>query len=174
MDATVVALAPGLGPRAPGSLVPDVELEQLHADLCSRLLTELDWRMADLGRRHPMRLGAREAWRTVRRAEEYVSAQADLRVRIDELCIAIHTSISKLDRAFMQVWGMGPQSYLLPRRFARVRRDLLDGPARPGLGVTAIAAKWGFVHLGRFASAYKSLFGESPSETARLARRQPG
>lgn len=174
MHAAILALAPGLAPPQAEGAAPDVDLGLLHADLCSRLLTELDWRMADLGRRHPMRLDAREAWRTVRRAEDYVSAQADLRIRIDELCVATNTSISKLDRAFMQVYGMGPQRYLLLRRFARVRRDLLGGPTRPGLGVTAVAARWGFVHLGRFASAYKSLFGESPSETARQASRHPG
>jgi transcriptional regulator GlxA family with amidase domain len=30
-----------------------------------------------------------------------------------------------------------------------------------------VAGRWGFVHLGRFASQYRQLFGETPSETLR-------
>jgi transcriptional regulator GlxA family with amidase domain len=33
--------------------------------------------------------------------------------------------------------------------------------------VTMVAGRWGFVHLGRFASQYRQLFGETPSETLR-------
>lgn len=173
LQEAVLATAPGLAPPlfdtdADGGAV---DLEQLHAELCSRLLTELDWRMLDLGRRQPLRLERFEAWRTVSRAEDYLNARADLRVRIDELCAATACSIAKLDRAFLQVYGMGPQRCLLLRRLSRARRELLGGGRPPGQGVTAVAAHWGFAHLGRFSMAYKAVFGESPSQTLRRARR---
>jgi len=38
-------------------------------------------------------------------------------------------------------------------------------PAR--VTVSAVAHRWGFAHLGRFASAYRARFGESPSVTLR-------
>jgi AraC-like DNA-binding protein len=33
--------------------------------------------------------------------------------------------------------------------------------------VAAVAHRWGFAHLGRFAYAYRARFGVSPSETLR-------
>ncbi|WPL20834.1 helix-turn-helix domain-containing protein [Thiorhodovibrio frisius] len=34
--------------------------------------------------------------------------------------------------------------------------------------ITEVAARWGFLHMGRFTRAYRDLFGELPSTT--LAR----
>jgi AraC family ethanolamine operon transcriptional activator len=36
--------------------------------------------------------------------------------------------------------------------------------------VTEVAFRWGFWHLSRFAREYRSMFGESPSETLRRRR----
>jgi AraC family ethanolamine operon transcriptional activator len=35
--------------------------------------------------------------------------------------------------------------------------------------VQDIAARWGFWHLSHFANDYRRMFGELPSETARLS-----
>jgi AraC-like DNA-binding protein len=43
--------------------------------------------------------------------------------------------------------------------------------AEPGTTVTSVALDSGFAHLGRFAAAYRHHYGESPSETLRLALR---
>ena len=59
--------------------------------------------------------------------------------------------------------------YLRRARLVRVRQALLA--ARGDETVTHVALAWGFTHLGRFALEYRSLFGESPSETLRRARR---
>jgi AraC-like DNA-binding protein len=53
--------------------------------------------------------------------------------------------------------------YIRNARFQRARKALLR--AEPGEGITAIAARSGFAHLGRFSVEYRQRFGESPSET---------
>ncbi len=58
---------------------------------------------------------------------------------------------------------MGPIRYLGLRRMHLVRRALLR--ADPSKTVTQVATDHGFWELGRFAVAYRALFGESPSAT---------
>jgi AraC-like DNA-binding protein len=59
-------------------------------------------------------------------------------------------------------------AHLREVRLARVREDLLAAdPAR--VTVTAVAARWGFPHQGRFAAAYRDRYGQAPSATLRLA-----
>jgi transcriptional regulator GlxA family with amidase domain len=58
---------------------------------------------------------------------------------------------------------------LTTTRLERAReRLLLDHPVP---GVAAAAFLSGFVHLGRFAAAYRGQFDEAPSETLRRRRR---
>jgi AraC-like DNA-binding protein len=42
--------------------------------------------------------------------------------------------------------------------------------AQPGdTSVAALAARWGFTHLGRFAVEYRRRYGHSPSQTLRTS-----
>jgi adenylate cyclase len=54
-------------------------------------------------------------------------------------------------------------------RLAHARRELYR--ARASATVTEIAVASGFSQLGRFATSYRELFGETPSETLRRSRR---
>ena len=58
--------------------------------------------------------------------------------------------------------------YLRAARYEKVRETLCR--AQPVEGVTEIAAKWGFGHMGRFSIDYRKRFGESPSETLLRSR----
>jgi methylphosphotriester-DNA--protein-cysteine methyltransferase len=49
-------------------------------------------------------------WRVVRRAEEYLDGQGDVSVLIDDLCVAACTSLSRLERSFHEVFGIGPRA----------------------------------------------------------------
>jgi AraC-like DNA-binding protein len=81
-----------------------------------------------------------------------------------DLCSALNVRIRTLYYAFQEFYGVSPIKYLRLVRYARARRDLLIA-APENTTVTDVAAKWHFWHFGRFSIEYKSLFGESPSET---------
>jgi AraC-like DNA-binding protein len=57
-------------------------------------------------------------------------------------------------------------TYLRRLRLHEARAELASHSASPNtITVTAVAGRWGFLHLSRFAEQYRQLFGESPSET---------
>ena len=74
-----------------------------------------------------------------------------------------------LQRAFERSGQPSPMMYLRRLRLHRVHAELTAGSAESAT-VTMVAGRWGFVHLGRFASQYRQLFGETPSETLRTGR----
>jgi AraC-like DNA-binding protein len=61
---------------------------------------------------------------------------------------------------------MSPMDYVRHARLRRVRTALVDGTPQTTT-VGALAQRYGFAHLGRFASTYRGTFGESPAETLR-------
>jgi transcriptional regulator GlxA family with amidase domain len=75
-------------------------------------------------------------------------------------------SVRSLQEGFRRHVGCAPMAYLQEVRLGRAHDALrLSDPSR--ITVTAVAHRWGFAHLGRFASAYRAKFGHSPSETLR-------
>ena len=90
---------------------------------------------------------------------------------LGEICATIGVSERTLRVCCEEHLGMGPIRYLWLRRIHLARRALmLADPATTT--VTQIATDHGFWELGRFAVAYRKLFGESPS--ASLRRRSGG
>ena len=77
---------------------------------------------------------------------------------------AVSTSQRQLQRMFREALGITPKQYLQRVRMNGAHHDLRA--ADNGFStVTTIGNDWGFSELGRFAVEYKTLFGESPSET---------
>lgn len=83
-----------------------------------------------------------------------------------ELAAEVSVSVRSLQQGFRRTLHTSPMAYLRTVRLERVRDEL--SLAAPGtVSVTEVASRWGFVHLGRFAAAYRSAFGEHPSDTMR-------
>lgn len=79
-------------------------------------------------------------------------------------------SVRTLQRQFRDFVGKTPRAVLAELRLELARRSLLGAPG--DATVSAIAAHCGFRHLGRFASAYRRRYGESPSSTLERRRNE--
>lgn len=81
---------------------------------------------------------------------------------VTTLAAEVAVSVRSLQAGFARSVGQPPMRYLRQVRLERVRDDLTV--ADPGtLSITQVASRWGFTHLGRFASEYRKAFGEPPS-----------
>jgi AraC-like DNA-binding protein len=114
-------------------------------------------------------------WRhaaALRRLEDLLEASSDHTLYAAELCAAAAVSDRTLRALCHEHLGMGPTRYLWLRRMHLARRALRRAD-QTGATVTEIATNYGFWELGRFAVAYRSLFGESPSATLRRPPEDP-
>jgi AraC-like DNA-binding protein len=113
--------------------------------------------------------GARfsEAPWVVRRAEEFLEANATEPITISDVLVECGCGRRTLFRAFRTYRDYTPMQFLVERRLQTAREALLS--PLPGDTVTSIAHASGFAHPGRFAESYRGRFGEHPSETLRKA-----
>lgn len=100
----------------------------------------------------------------IRAAVGFMVANAHLPIRTDEIAAAAGMSQRSLQTAFQRAYGVTALDFLRRIRLDRVKDDLLLSDPRDTT-VAEIAARWGFAHLGRFAAAYASRFGEYPRVT---------
>lgn len=108
------------------------------------------------------------------RIEVFRRADFAIRTLIDEganyssstVCKALGVSERNLQLHFQEALGISPKKWFRHIALNRARSSLIQNKARPGI-VAEEAMKYGFEHLGRFSKDYRSLFGESPSQTAR-------
>jgi AraC family transcriptional regulator, ethanolamine operon transcriptional activator len=105
----------------------------------------------------------------VSRARDVILSQPGISYSMPELCHRIGASQRKLGYCFQCVLGTSPARYLKLLRLNAAHLDLREA-ADPSLGVHEIAARWGFWHLGQFATDYKRHFAQLPSETLRRSR----
>jgi AraC-like DNA-binding protein len=104
--------------------------------------------------------------RVMRRLEEVLTSTPDRPLYMPQLCTTVGASYTMLRDCCQDYLGMSPKRYLWLRRMQLVRRALRIGDAEKTT-VTEIATDYGFWELGRFAVAYRSLFGEPPSAALR-------
>lgn len=102
--------------------------------------------------------------RIVARALDYIEANLAAPLSNRTIARAAFTSEATLHRAFLELFGETPQTFVRKWRLNRIRQDLAS-EAEARCTITMIANRWGVSELGRFAGLYRSLFGELPSET---------
>lgn len=131
-------------------------LEQQLIHVMVRCLTEGEFsKVTASGHRQDM---------IIARFKDFLEANPDAPLYLTEICAAVGASERTLRVACEEHLGMGPIRYLSLRRMHLVRRALLQAAPRTTT-VTRIATDHGFWELGRFAGAYRALFGETPSAT---------
>jgi AraC-like DNA-binding protein len=105
----------------------------------------------------------------VRDAMDIIEAGPHLPLTTARLATQCHVSVRTLQEGFQRHLGMSPMAYVREVRLRRAHRDLRS--ADPGhTTVAAIAHRWGFTHLGRFAAAHKTKFGKTPLQALHAAR----
>lgn len=108
--------------------------------------------------------------RTVRRAAQLLEADPARTWSSSGIAHEVALSVRALQEGFRRAFDLSPMAYLREIRLNHVHEEL-TGAAPDGVTVSAVAARWGFLHPGRFAAAYRRKFGCLPSETLRGGRR---
>lgn len=149
--------------RQPGLLEIPASRAAMRDCVLSLMLDTLDWAagrpLADL---RP----SVKAW-IVRKVREQALASPGEPLGVTDLCRSLAVSRRSLQYAFEDLTGMGVVQFLRNVRLNAVRREIRGAAGGPDEPIAAIAARWGFWHLPRFAGYYRALFGELPSQTRR-------
>lgn len=105
----------------------------------------------------------------IRRAMVTIEGQASTPAAGD-LARDLGVTSRTLLRAFQEAFGVPPKRFLLLRQLHAVRRSL-GAPGSSDETVADVLTQHGIWEFGRFASRYRTHFGELPSHTWRRSRR---
>lgn len=105
--------------------------------------------------------------RGLRRVLDYIHEHLAEPLSVTELARVGEVSVRSLQQSFRRHLGVTPTAYIRDLRLERVHADLVAADPDAGDSVAEIASRWGFTHLGRFASLYRAAFGRPPSCTLR-------
>ncbi len=118
----------------------------------------------------PFVIGVEHEWQ-VRKSSQAIVRSVEDAWQLDgappsiaEMCLASGVSERHLRNCFADVYGVSPARYSKFRRISAVRRALL-APNASERQIKDVALSFGFLESGRFASDYRKLFGENPSQT---------
>lgn len=102
----------------------------------------------------------------LRRAMEFMDANATNDIALGDIAEAVHVTPRAVQYMFRHHLDTTPLQYLRRLRLHYAHQQLLAAD-RGTDTVTAIAARWGFAHTGRFAVLYRQTYGQSPHTTLR-------
>jgi AraC family ethanolamine operon transcriptional activator len=102
----------------------------------------------------------------VHRVEDHLLHDLAIPQTIRDLCTVAGTSRRTLEYAFREYFGTSPRQFVKALKLNAARGDLLRAN-HGSVRVVKIASSWGFSHMGQFATDYRRMFGETPSETLR-------
>ncbi|MGJ5748669.1 AraC-like DNA-binding protein [Streptomyces puniciscabiei] len=101
----------------------------------------------------------------LRRALAYIDDNADQPITVADIAAAAHVTVRALQYAFRRHLDTTPLAHLRRVRLAHAHQDLAAATPDNGESVTAIAARWGFHHPGRFAALYRDTYQRTPHTT---------
>jgi AraC-like DNA-binding protein len=104
----------------------------------------------------------------VRDAMDIIETGPHLPLTTSTLARQSHVSVRTLQEGFQRHLGMSPMAYVRVVRLRRAHRDLRTADPSHST-VASIAHRWGFTHLGRFAAAHKTTYGQTPLQALRAA-----
>jgi AraC-like DNA-binding protein len=137
--------------------------ESRFADLAAQLLSR-ESPNADLDYYH-----RRQKRQALARAVEFIEENIAGTTRIALVCRHAGVSRRTLERLFRREFQQTPSAYIRARRLNAVRQEFWRGFEGEET-ITDVAARYGFVHMGHFSSAYRRQFGVLPSEDRQAFR----
>ncbi len=150
------------GRDSTGLIYQPLVAERLWRSVLTGLLLAVPHRYSDDLTR-PVRPGPPRA---VRRVIEAIQAEPHRPFTVAELAELGEMSVRCLQEGFRRHVGATPMSYLREVRLSHCYETLRH--AHPhATTVAAVAHRWGFTHLGRFAQSYRARYGVHPSATLR-------
>ena len=105
----------------------------------------------------------------IRRSKELIEARDGEPILVGELASRAEVCERTLRTAFKDYFGVGPVRYLQLRQLHQVERALRTADPE-AISVSDVLLQNGVWEFGRFASRYRRLFGELPSETLKTKR----
>lgn len=97
----------------------------------------------------------------VKRLIDYFHNNPEEAISIDDACRLAEMGRRNLYYQFRKYTGLSPQKFFSRIRLSYLRHELQSCEQ----SITELALKYNFHHLGDFASAYRLVYGELPSET---------
>lgn len=149
--------------KDPGSPLPAVVARRLEEQILLTVLLSVNhnYRARLLGE------GTRPGRRAVREAVDLVSAEEEATWTIPELARAAGVTVRALELGFRKELGRTPREFVREQRLLRAHDELMRAHPGDGTTVTGVACRWGFWHVGRFATSYTERFGVRPATTLR-------
>jgi AraC-like DNA-binding protein len=105
----------------------------------------------------------------VRKAQMFIETNLQSDIRLGDIAAAAGVCPRTLEKAFAYHCDISPMQFLKRVRLQHVREELCQ--ATPGTNVAEVMMRYGFTQGGKFAKAYRELFGELPSETLKRHRK---
>ncbi|HEY4460817.1 MAG TPA: AraC family transcriptional regulator [Pseudonocardiaceae bacterium] len=103
---------------------------------------------------------------SVRTAIDLIESQPREALTLSLIAQRCEVSPRTLQKAFQQHLGMSPMEYVRDVRLRRAHEELRAADPFDA-SVAAVARRWGFGHLGRFAAAHEAKYGQTPLRTLR-------
>nr|WP_246746813.1 AraC family transcriptional regulator [Agrobacterium burrii] len=96
----------------------------------------------------------------VKRAIDWIHANAMQKVNLEDLVSASGVSVRTLQLGFRNFVELSPMGYLLKFRLECAYNDLVTGPET--VTIDDIARRWGFTNPGKFSAQIRQRYGQNP------------